>query len=611
MKKITSLAICLFACSSLSTATAQTAQQPEKPKLFPENQRLTPEQVKAGNEFLLCTVSPNDNSNFFDRSNKETGDFINFSSITAASKLKAEPAGGDKFYIKCVSTNDYLAYDNNRVKWVAEKSEAKTFTIESVSRQQYTAPWNGYDIVAGGFGASNAEKLIRIRDNNKIFNSDGRWNKAKFAAGTFGYTVFVPYAARQIDLNRKEGESISRVAFDGYTVGQEDVPNEPNFLGLLKEGEEVDYRVSAANTSFSFNYLPLKATPGANKIHYIKGETRGFLFYNATGTNGKFVWSTAKNPQTTFDHQSPNFKWVVFKTGGKQYLYNIGAQKFAVPLAKAYSEGSYSGSTWVFSSIPAPIDFEPIEGKTAYSRVRSNNIDLSISVDYTGPCISYYEAGDGGVPFTFIQTSDNLAEVRAKIAEKIGKLEVPFSDGGDGYKYATFYGDSHVALPENAGVEVYIATGNNAENKITLQKKETNVLPAGQGVLLRKKDDSILHLEVVYNHSQIPTFTGNLLRGTVEENVPTEGSYVLNKKEGQGVGFYQLSAPTLPPYKATLPASAVGTGGAPVLFDWTVTGLNGLSVEGNKAGAIYDLLGRPAAKATKGLYIVNGKKVLF
>lgn len=607
MKKITSLAICLFACSSL-TATAQS-------KFFPERQRLTPDQVKEGVPFVLCNTSLSDSEKFYD---KERHDFVD--GLSVSSKLQAEKNGSTgKYYIKHIQSGQYLGYNGKEVTW-NEKSQAKTFNIEAVSispeegsgaaRYPLAIGSSSYDLVSGAWGRENKELLIRLRDGNKIFNCVGYGGRAEFRGGNQGWTVFAPYAPVDITLSSAEREPVNKLSFKGYIVDESDYPAGEGKIGYLLNPNGM---VSEENKSFTFDIYNNPKAPEGNKIYYIKGESRGYLYYESTAAVGskglKFVWATSKSNKS-FDKNDNAFKWYVIEKGDKKYFYNLGVKKFAVPLAQTYSGGAYD-KTWVFTSVPAPISFEDISGKDRYSKITSNNTALSISVGYDGPCISYDVAGDGGLPFTFIEAKET--SIPAEADAMFEKLNLTFNDGGDGYQYATFYGDSHVALPENAGVEVYIATGNNAENKITLQKKETNVLPAGQGVLLRKQTATPLQLEVSYDHSQVQSFDGNLFVGTVEENVPSNGSYVLNKKEGQGIGFYQLAASvtSLPPYKATLPASAVGTGGAPVLFDWTVTGLNGLSVEGNKAGAIYDLLGRPAAKATKGLYIVNGKKVLF
>lgn len=88
--------------------------------------------------------------------------------------------------------------------------------------------------------------------------------------------------------------------------------------------------------------------------------------------------------------------------------------------------------------------------------------------------------------------------------------------------------------------------------------------------------------------------------------------YVLNYKEGTGVGFYKLtSGKTLGVGKAYLTYSS---GGAPGYFGFgETTGIN--AVNGSEFmvndSEIYDLQGRRVAQPAKGLYIVNGKKVVI
>lgn len=93
----------------------------------------------------------------------------------------------------------------------------------------------------------------------------------------------------------------------------------------------------------------------------------------------------------------------------------------------------------------------------------------------------------------------------------------------------------------------------------------------------------------------------------------SEHNYVLQNSATYGVNFYQVkgTAATMLPFRAYL----VTPSDAPVLFlDFgnEVTGINDVrSKMADVRGEVYNLNGQRVAQPTKGLYIVNGKKVVI
>lgn len=109
-------------------------------------------------------------------------------------------------------------------------------------------------------------------------------------------------------------------------------------------------------------------------------------------------------------------------------------------------------------------------------------------------------------------------------------------------------------------------------------------------------------------------FSGNDLKGVSNDaglSGATDDIYVLNKKAGTGVGFYKLAT-----------SKTLGVGKA---YLQTTSGSNffGMDEETTNIGAslndkgemkndnYFDLSGRRVMKPTKGLYIVNGKKIII
>ena len=107
-------------------------------------------------------------------------------------------------------------------------------------------------------------------------------------------------------------------------------------------------------------------------------------------------------------------------------------------------------------------------------------------------------------------------------------------------------------------------------------------------------------------------FSANSLTGTTTSITNPGNAYVLNYKAATGVGFYKLKASgTIGANKAflTYPASAREF----FLFDETTSISEELRVKSEEfaSAVVFDLQGRRVQNPTKGLYIVNGKKVFI
>lgn len=164
----------------------------------------------------------------------------------------------------------------------------------------------------------------------------------------------------------------------------------------------------------------------------------------------------------------------------------------------------------------------------------------------------------------------------------------------------------------SSSVKAYKATVSGS----TITFTRVDQVPAGEGVLLKSVAD--LEANTVFN---IPVTTGvtawadddnAFVRGTGAAVATSDGSnynYVLSTKSGV-VGFYQANGETVPTNKA-YQQSTTNAARVALNFDGETTGIQNLTPTLSEGeGAVYDLQGRRVALPTKGLYIVNGKKVI-
>lgn len=107
------------------------------------------------------------------------------------------------------------------------------------------------------------------------------------------------------------------------------------------------------------------------------------------------------------------------------------------------------------------------------------------------------------------------------------------------------------------------------------------------------------------------TYENGQLVGTYKAMEAIENSYVLQKHDDR-VAFYLVNntKPTVKPFRAYIkPQSTNAKQFIKVVFDGEATGIKEITSDNTKA-EIFDLSGRRVAKAQKGVYIINGKKVI-
>ena len=169
--------------------------------------------------------------------------------------------------------------------------------------------------------------------------------------------------------------------------------------------------------------------------------------------------------------------------------------------------------------------------------------------------------------------------------------------------YATYCSASALDFSSATGLTAYIAKID-ADNKVTFTP--VTKVPANTGVLLKGEAGEYT---ISTTTEEIDAVTDNALVGVATETKVAAGAFVLMNGT-QGVGFYKTTKEfTVGANTAYIPALA-STEARFIGFDGEATGVQYVATESHQNGEVYNLQGQRVITAKKGLYIMNGKKVL-
>ena len=217
-------------------------------------------------------------------------------------------------------------------------------------------------------------------------------------------------------------------------------------------GANTGLRVTKITITYQEGTSGNTLVPTASDIYTLNNTNsyRGALIYNP-GQSTKWVWSSGKSG--SFNASSANSQWILMPTGtnGQYYLYNVGAQKFAIPV----TGGTYPGYSWAFSSDAAALTLNQQADGTYKLKTATGNLFVSVSNNYEGPIINY---DDIGAQFTITKVGDASSEVTTQVTNAVNKLihnttplsAVPSEDGWYAVRIKTnaTYPDYFVFTPE-------------------------------------------------------------------------------------------------------------------------------------------------------------------
>lgn len=238
-----------------------------------------------------------------------------------------------------------------------------------------------------------------------------------------------------------------------------------------------------------------------------------------------------------------------------------------------------------YSSAGANVTFNVFVGEDAVStEATSSKVDHEFAIAA--------DKRSAGTIYTIKVTNSNNCQ--------ISKIEV-YGNGcetglvGDA-GWATYVTTSPVRFLEGDAFAVTSASDKVYMETVTDVPSNTPVILKGTG----RKTATLLDAEPAAPANELAISDGSAVDG-----------FVLAKKNDV-VGFYKWNGGSLTSGKVYLPSSAVTSSSRDFIgFEGDVTGINEVKNEKETVNGIFDLQGRKVITPSKGLYIVNGKKVVI
>ena len=355
--------------------------------------------------------------------------------------------------------------------------------------------------------------------------------------------------------------------------------------GKEKDNAGVQHFIDTYNGRF-FPFTINQPTPG--KLYRFKGK-KSEKYMASSSSRDKMVLNAANGIETVFQLVEDNGNYKLLNCGNGYFITNThdasALKANANTITFNASESSSLGYYTIKTSYSSPYIYDDVN-ETEVDRHSSYDANYC---DWTIEEVTYLP-----VP---INTTVGFGTLYSPVA-----LKGVDTDYAQDERLEFYYG----VKEENVG-------GN---DKLVLTKL-TGDIPAETGFIVKYKGGveptGCVYMKIADSAPALPEGT-NQLMGTLEtvaKPAPADGTVYTLQYLNNTLGLYKYTATNLKAGKAyyLLANGSAAPMGFVFDFEGQTTGVESIEVNADNQ-VIYDLSGRRVAKAGKGLYIINGKKVL-
>jgi len=595
MKKTTLLKTMLLLCALVAGSSSVWADDTYS--------RITStEDLEVGEEYII--VSETNNVAMGTISNdKGQGVSVTISSntisLSSSSTVNVLTLGGD--------SEGYTLLGSQDSKYIGYNSGTKLAANSSANTNSYKWTITFSDNNASIANVATTTRLIRGYDSNKDFRAYATSNgsnvqlyKKVTVSGPINPSVTIPTTTIACGATATIGfpEDLITISFESSDPSVATVSDAGVVSGVAAGSATITATWTAIADKYNagsqeFNVTVVEAIV-YNKVTSITQLVAGNKYILvATGNNKAMGAENTKkrapvdvtitdNSVTIIDEEVAELTlggtmgaWTFLASDNSEYLAYSGSSNEL----HTNADGTAAASKWIITA-----DFQ-LESANVSGRV--------IKYNAGSPRFACYSSGQ--------QTA--VLFVKAGSAE-VTSIPATISSA----EYATF--SSPYALDFSAtGITVYTATA--GSTSVTLNEVTSGKVPANTPVVLYKAgaDGTAINVPVAASADAIAG-TNDLL---VSDGTVTGGDniYALASKNDV-TGFYKVKdTVTIPSGKCYLTTSA----GAPEFLGFSfgdVTAIKGVeAVKAAESNAVFNLAGQRVAQPSKGLYIVNGRKVVI
>ena len=510
----------------------------------------------------------------------------------------------DKCYLYNTENKKFIK-SGNPLTFTENATQASPVTLESidgtvagwrlkfVGTSQYISFSHGYGLNGGARqydAASDAGvQHYLIKTGSSVTDAD---------AGPIAYKILSDDINSNLATVKayRAKTDVSKVGYYTYS-GDINVATAINTAEALIASSAASSTASEVETSLA----NLKAIPAGYTINQ---PTPGKLYRFKGKASGKYMKSNgAGNKMTVSTDLNDNGPATIFMVigGNKLLSYDLGLYA-----NNTYSIGSAVGNFNTYSFLKSE------GGNVGYYTIKSN-----------------YSGGGQYLWSNATETNRNREYAEGNCdweIEEVTWLPVPIYN--DAYKLGTFYSPVPLDRYYNGRERIKFYTGTVTNNYFNLTEFTGNVIPANTAFVTEFVGDEEQDIKENCSYLQIasaPSLTedqeeqldNNQLAGQFETiTTPTiTGKTICTMQEiSSALTFASYTGTTVKGFRAYLPVDNSTTGGGDSSFRLVFGVPTGIDTIGNQPAqeqTVYDLSGRRVERAGKGLYIVNGKKVMI